>query len=111
VAYLHQGRCQEAIAALEEVVATRPDCPLAKSTLGVAYNTAREPLRAIAIFEELLEEQPEQPGHLLNLGYACHDAGFTERAVECLCRVVAKAVPGSSHFQKAQLALGAMESN
>jgi len=47
---------------------------------------------------------------MLNLGLACQDAGLIEKAVECLRRVVAKAVPGSLRFQKAQLVLRAMES-
>jgi len=91
------------------VVHAYPDYPHAKSGLGVAYNSAGQPSKAILIFEELLEAQPRDPGHLLNLGYACHDAGLVERAIECFDQVVSSENSTDHIRAKAQKALDALQ--
>jgi tetratricopeptide (TPR) repeat protein len=75
----------------------------------VAYNTAGQPDKAIAIFEGLLQRQPDNPSAVLNIGLACQDAGLLERAFECFRQVVAMTAPDTPYAQKARRALGDME--
>jgi tetratricopeptide (TPR) repeat protein len=84
--------------------------PQAVANLGMAYNTAGEPNKAIAIFENLLQRQPDNPSVILNLGFACQDAGLIERAVECFRRVIAMTALDSPHGLKARQGLRAIRS-
>jgi predicted Zn-dependent protease len=105
ISYLHQDRCEEAITALEAVIAADPDHPQATANLGVAYNTAGQPQKAITIFEALIKKKPDNPSIHLNLGFAYQDANLNERAVASFNHVLAKTDSNSDYAQKARRAL------
>jgi tetratricopeptide (TPR) repeat protein len=109
VAYLSQGRVEEAIEELEMVVETEPDYPQAAENLGVAYNTAGRPEKSIPIFESLLQKEPDNISTLLNLGFSFQDCGLLEKAMDCFQKVILLSEPGSSYAQKAGEAISEID--
>jgi tetratricopeptide (TPR) repeat protein len=79
------------------------------SNLGVAYTSCGQPETGIRIFENLLDCEPDNPSHILNLAIACGEAGEKDRAVGLLRDILARNPPDPSWSRKAITALRRIE--
>lgn len=105
VTHLCQGRCAEAIEALEAVLDAAADYPQAAVNLAVAYNTDGQADKAIALLEALQEQQPDDPGVVLNLGFAYQEAEQMEGAAGRFRHVITLPTATPDHTKRARRAL------
>jgi tetratricopeptide (TPR) repeat protein len=92
---LKEGRFDECIACMDQVIQTNPDDALAYSILGAAYSQIGDHGMAIAAFERSLAEEDSARGHF-NLGKAYEEAGRIQNALDEY-RMASEADPAYSH--------------
>ena len=80
------GRCGEAVKALEKAIKMEQHKTHLYYLLGVAYMSCEKPRKAVTAFEQVIESYPNDL--YLNLSYskACFDAKQYKKAVECAKR-------------------------
>lgn len=82
IRYLEDGRYDEGIELLRELLAINPDWPETRHNLGLLYMANEQPMRARRAFEEARRLDPFNGSTLLNLGYLYDHAGRRTEAVE-----------------------------
>ena len=109
VAYLMQGRYDEAVRAFEVVVALAPQHAHAVIGLGIAYSRAGQAERAREAFAAVRRRWPDCPEVLLALARAYRAGGQPCAAVDCLARVLALASTDEDLVWRARRLLTAIE--
>ncbi|QIL21796.1 tetratricopeptide repeat protein [Thermomonas sp. HDW16] len=84
ILFLHTQRAMQAIATLQQAIATHPHDALLHADLGNAYNTRGECDAAIAAWRRAVELDPQQAVPWFNLGRAFHGQGDSNAAVDAL---------------------------
>ncbi len=84
----NQHRLDEALAAFAEVEATLPD-PRLKATRALLLHQLGRTQEALAIYEALLDEVPDEPGYWIDYGHCLRAEGRTDEAVAAYRRAAA----------------------
>ncbi len=79
--FVAQRRFKEALGALQTAVRLKPDDPLTRYNLGVAYASLGQPDRAAIAFRDAIRLKPDDPITHYNLGILYHFQGNHEAAI------------------------------
>ena len=80
--YFDQGDFRQAVREYSEGLKRMPGEKNLLNSLGVALVEMKQTARAITTFEQVLEQEPENHMALVNLGYACLQKGWRNRALK-----------------------------
>ena len=98
---MRQNRSEQAVARLEEIVATHPDDAEAWNLLGALLDARGDTEGARRAFERALDADPWFPEALANTGLLALEAGQPERARAALDRLRAASPLGTSPEERA----------
>jgi len=79
-----QGKMEEAVGKLQELLGQAPDYALAHAALSVFYGKAEEHDQAIEHGQKVCELEPEDPFSFVALSLICQKAGRLREAEEAL---------------------------
>jgi len=80
--YFDQGDFRQAVREYREGLKRAPGEKNLLNSLGVALIEMKQTSRAMTIFEQVLEQEPDNHMALVNLGYACLQKGWRKRALK-----------------------------
>lgn len=80
--YFDQGDFRQAVREYAQGLKRAPGEKNLLNSLGVALIEMKQTARAMAAFEEVLQQDPDNDMALVNLGYACLQKGLREKALE-----------------------------
>jgi len=83
-----QGKLQEAIGKLEELIAEEPRYALAHAALGKFYSDLEQHDRAVDHAQKVCEIEPDDPFNFTALSIVCQKAGRRVEAEEAMARAV-----------------------
>jgi len=90
-----EGKVEEAVAKLEELLATSPDYTLAHSALGVYLGRIKRHPEAVAHARRVCELEPNDPFSFTALSVTCQRAGLIQEAEDAKAR--AQMLTGHRH--------------
>ncbi len=84
------GRLDEAVAKLEELVASAPDFALGHAALGVYYGKLDRHEEAVEHAQKVCELEPDDPFNYMALSTICQKAGRVPEAEQALSQAMEK---------------------